>query len=173
MGEIKHEAYERCLITPNHVSFLDNILLTFLPICPLFTVYSSIGTPRLIKLLKPYANAVPLDPANPMAIRTLVREVEKRRPIVIFPEGRISVHGSLMKIYDGMAFVAAKTGAKVVPVRIDGPELSYFSRLKGIFKLRILPKITLTILPATKITMPETKRTAEHRRLAARNCIRL
>ena len=47
----------------------------FLPIRPLFTVYSSIGTPRLIKLLKHYADVVSLDPANPMAIRTLVIEV--------------------------------------------------------------------------------------------------
>lgn len=63
-------------------------------------------------------------------------------------------------------FVAAKTAAKVIPIRIDGPKLSYFSRLNGIFKLKYFPKITLTILPATKIIMPEAKRAADRCRLA-------
>lgn len=77
VGEIKLKEYERCLITPKHVSFLDGILLLalfFYLLRPLFAIYLSIGTSRFIKLLKPYANVVPLDLANPMAIRTLVRE---------------------------------------------------------------------------------------------------
>jgi acyl-[acyl-carrier-protein]-phospholipid O-acyltransferase/long-chain-fatty-acid--[acyl-carrier-protein] ligase len=100
-------------------------------------------------------NYLAVDPLSPMAMKKVLKLVESGRPVVIFPEGRITTTGNLMKVYEGPAFVAAKTGATLVPVRLDGGTRSYFSRVSGKMPKRLFPKITLSILPATRIAMPE------------------
>ncbi|HEY6898868.1 MAG TPA: AMP-binding protein, partial [Rhodocyclaceae bacterium] len=51
--------------------------------------------------------------------------------------------------------IAAKTGATLVPVRLDGPARSYFSRLTGEHPRYLFPKVVISVQPATTLAMPE------------------
>jgi acyl-[acyl-carrier-protein]-phospholipid O-acyltransferase/long-chain-fatty-acid--[acyl-carrier-protein] ligase len=98
--------------------------------------------------------AIPLDPLKPMATRTLINAVKGGEALIIFPEGRITVTGSLMKVYDGAALIADKTDAEVVPVRIEGLEQTPFSRLsRSQVRRRWFPKVKVTVLDPVKLAV--------------------
>ncbi|MGB9152949.1 MAG: AMP-binding protein, partial [Alphaproteobacteria bacterium] len=107
-----------------------------------------------------------LDPTNPMATKTLIDQLKKNKKIMIFPEGRLTMTGSLMKVYEGPGMIADKSGAMVLPVRIDGAQYSPLSRLKGKVRIRLFPKITLTFLPPCKFNLPEDVLGRRRRQLA-------
>ena len=86
--------------------------------------------------------------------RAMIRRVEGGSACVIFPEGRITTTGSLMKVYEGPAVIAERTRAALVLIRIEGVEYSPFSRLSGKVRRRLFPKIALHILPARRLETP-------------------
>lgn len=164
-----HACSKRTVIIANHTSFLDAALLAvYLPEKLNFAVNTFIAKNPLFKPFLSLVNAIAIDPTNPMATKHLIDILKSDRKLVIFPEGRLTVTGSLMKIYDGPAMIADKTGADILPIRINGASLSTFSRLKNKYRLRLFPKITLTILPPRKLSIPAGS-SSRHRRRTAGN----
>jgi acyl-[acyl-carrier-protein]-phospholipid O-acyltransferase/long-chain-fatty-acid--[acyl-carrier-protein] ligase len=164
----------KLLVIANHESFLDGLLLGLnLPFDPVFVVHTGVTRNFLFRQVLRLSDYLLVDPASPMAVKTIIRLVESGRPVVIFPEGRITVTGSLMKVYEGPAFVAAKTGATILPVRLDGAVRSYFSRLTGKAPRSLFPRVTLTAQATTVLHMPEGDTTRQRRRKAGEEMRRL
>ena len=158
---------ERLLVIANHESFLDGLLLgLYLPMNPVFVVHTTVAKSRWFRLILSLVDYLAVDPTSPMAMKKVVRLLESGRPVVIFPEGRITTTGSLMKTYDGPAFVAARTGASILPIRLEGAARTWFSRVSGKAPKRLFPKIRLAIQPLTRIAMPEAPTARERRRKA-------
>jgi acyl-[acyl-carrier-protein]-phospholipid O-acyltransferase / long-chain-fatty-acid--[acyl-carrier-protein] ligase len=149
------KAGDNAIIAMNHVSFLDApIAMALLPKRPVFAVDIGISRQWWIQPFLPFVRTMALDPLKPMALRAVINAVRDGNMLVIFPEGRITLTGSLMKIYDGAAMIADKSEAMVVPVRIEGPERTIFSRLKSTqVRRRLFPKIKVTILEPVKMNV--------------------
>jgi len=156
------------IIALNHVSFLDAAaILSVLPKDPVFAIDHGISQRWWVRPFLKFTRAIPLDPSKPLGTRTLVNAVKAGEALVIFPEGRLTVTGSLMKVYDGAGLIAEKSGALVVPVKIDGPEMTMFSRLtREQARRRWFPKFTLTVQEPVRLTVDEELK-GKARRMAA------
>ena len=163
------QAGKRVLIVANHTSFLDPLLLgVFLPDDVTFAINTHISEQWWIKPFLGLSKVFPMNPTHPLSLKDLIHHLQTDTKTVIFPEGRITVTGTLMKIYDGTGMVADKSGAAVLPVRIDGGQYTHFSRLHKIVRLRLFPKITIKILPATRLVVPAELRGKTRRQYSGR-----
>ncbi|HZF31090.1 MAG TPA: AMP-binding protein, partial [Gammaproteobacteria bacterium] len=162
-------AGERVLVIANHTSFLDAVLLAaFMPDRLTFAINTEISKRWWIRPFLTIVDTLPLDPTNPYSLKTLIRYISQDKRAAIFPEGRITVTGSLMKIYPGPGLVADKSGATLLPVRIEGAQYTPFSRLRGRVRMRLFPRISLTILPPRRLSIPAEIRGRERRRIAGK-----
>jgi acyl-[acyl-carrier-protein]-phospholipid O-acyltransferase/long-chain-fatty-acid--[acyl-carrier-protein] ligase len=156
------------VIVANHASWLDGPLLNaFLPLDSAFAIDKGVFATWWGGLTRLFADMIPVDTTSPMGAKTMIRAVREGKRLVIFPEGRLTTTGALMKIHEGPAVIADKAGAHLVPLRIEGTRFSKLSRLKGKMPLRLFPKITLTVLPPRTLDLPEGLTGRARRRVAA------
>jgi acyl-[acyl-carrier-protein]-phospholipid O-acyltransferase / long-chain-fatty-acid--[acyl-carrier-protein] ligase len=159
---------ERAIIAPNHVSLLDAPLMhALLPSHAAYAIDTGMAQTWWVKPFLKLAKAFPIDPTKPLGMRHLIQNVKDGHSLVIFPEGRLTVTGGLMKVYDGTAMIADKANAKVIPVRIDGLERSRFGYLSSAqTKKAWFPKTTVTILPAADLRVAQDLRGRARRQAA-------
>lgn len=146
----------RLVLISNHQSFLDAALISaFLPDPPVFAIHTHQMSFWWVKLATAPVKVHPVDIHNNYAIKLLVDAVRDGERVMIFPEGRLTTTGGIMKVYEGAGVVAQKGGARILPLCIDGLQFSRFSRMQGKLRLRWFPRINLRVFPAFD-PLPET-----------------
>lgn len=145
----------RLLIVANHVSYLDGLLLAaFLPDMPVFVIDTHVARRWWVKPFIAITRHISIDPTNPHYLKTLIQHLQSGERVAVFPEGRLSLTGALMKVYEGPALAADKAGAALLPVYIEGAQYSLLSRLGGLVRRRLFPRVRLTMLPPRRLSAP-------------------
>lgn len=118
------------LLLPNHVSWWDWLLIG---VClgddwRFVTSSTTAQTTWLHKRIMVNRRTFPVDMGSPYAVKHMAEYLQKGGRLVLFPEGRISTTGSLMKLFDGTGFLIHRTKAKVITAYLRGAERLPFSR---------------------------------------------
>ena len=145
---------QRAVFVVNHQSFADGCFVAaFLPGAPTFAVNIHTARQWWARPLLAVVRSFPVDPANPFSAKTMTSAVRGGQTLVIFPEGRITTTGALMKVYEGAGMIADKADAALIPVHIDGLQFSLLSRLGRKGPHRLFPRLSLSILPQVTVTV--------------------
>jgi len=111
------------LLASNHQSFLDPVVVGLgLPRQLHYLARRSLFDIPLFRRLIRAVNAFPIErgKADRGAIRAAIRVLSQGRALLLFPEGTRTWDGRVGPFRPGFAMVAARAGARIVPVAIDG-----------------------------------------------------
>ena len=149
---------DRVVYVVNHLSYADGVLVAAcLPHTTniTFAVNSFIAKKWWAKPGLSAVDTLQVDPSSPYSVRAMIKAVREGKRLMIFPEGRITRTGALMKVYPGTGMVADKGEAQVVPIHIDGLQWTRLGWLGGLVRLRWFPKVTVVVHPAVTLIAPE------------------
>jgi 1-acyl-sn-glycerol-3-phosphate acyltransferase len=126
-----------CVVAPVHRSNLDTPILGFVTRRRLrFMGKDSLWKKKPSAWFLSVLGGFPVvrGTADRDALRACQAVLERGEPLVMFPEGTRQSGPTVHELFDGPAFVAARTGAPIVPIGIGGSE-------------RVMPKGSKLIRP--------------------------
>ncbi len=111
------------IVVANHSSFLDPWLLGAVFPRPLHYLITREWYDRS-PLWRAFFRAwgvIPVQRDPQATVDEVARVVERGEVVGVFPEGRISHDGRMQRFRSGVVYLAARTGAPVLPVGLAGP----------------------------------------------------
>lgn len=166
-----HEKNKPIIFIANHSCFLDVPLIASLfdeiltyPIYPFWLDYWSVRV-----LGGRFANLYAMKPSQPNSLSSVVRAIQRGQKCLIFPEGRLSDTGNLMKIFDGTAALALHAKADLQPVIINGGMNLVCSRHDFRHVKRFFSPISVAFGP--RLTLPDTNASGKEKRQIIRHFI--
>ena len=162
-------AGDRVVIVSNHLSFADACLIAcYLPDSPCFAVNTQTAGQWWVRPFLTAVDVFKVDIQSPFAIKRMVEAVRDHgKKLMIFPEGRITKTGALMKTYEGAGVVADKAAAKVLPISIEGLQFTRLGRMKGKLPMRWFPRLAVNVLPPVELRPPGAKALTPRKRREA------
>ena len=121
------------LLIPNHVSWLDWLFLGAVldDDWRFVTSSTTANTSWVHRRMMVNRRTFPVDNTSPYAVREMAEYLERGGRLVLFAEGRITLSGSLMKVYDGTGFLIRRTNAKIITCYLRGASRVRWVRHKG------------------------------------------
>ena len=131
------------LLLPNHVSWFDWLLLG---VClegdwRFVTSSTTAQASFLHRWIMTSSRTFPVDPLSPYAAKHMAEYLKTGGRLVLFPEGRISTTGSLMKLFDGTGFLLHHTQAKVITAYLRGAHRLPWSRNRD--RKQLFPRVSV------------------------------
>jgi len=153
------------IVVSNHMTYVDPPLLgASVPRRITFMAKQELFRPSLMGLVVRAYGAFPIrrDRLDREALRHALEVLNHGEVLGMFPEGKRSFSHQLQEIQPGTAFIAARSGAPIVPVGISGTE-----QVRGIGFIVRRPRIIVRIgrpftLLSNEDNRPNRSKLAEH-----------
>ncbi len=145
------------LLISNHLHNVDPILLYAVLIRPgRFMAKKEVFSVPVIGWLAKFFAAFPVDRGNAdrAALRLAEKHLANGKIVGIFPEGTRSPDATMQEAYPGVAMIAVRSGAPILPVAIFGTERIPFNGKKGRGQTWRRPRVIVRIGPT--FNLPET-----------------
>ena len=127
----------RGILVSNHLSFLDaNIISAASPRKVSFMIAKEYYEMRAIKWMCEFLGCIPVNRSGEdiAAIKGAIKKLNRDFLIGAFPEGGISRSGEMEDPKEGIALIALRTEAPIIPVLLSG------YRYQSMFETFLLPK---------------------------------